>query len=413
MGAALTPLWARAAAAWLAARLQRRVRGRLTIDLGASHSLAIGAMRETAAAREGRTADMRIASPRALRRALLRGPTGLAQSYLDGDWDTNDLDALLGFCLDNREALSAAGLGLLRLPRLAPLLGISRGNGPAQARRNAMAHYDLGNRFFALWLDASMTYSCALFASAGDSLEAAQARKHARVLDLIAARPGDIVLDIGCGWGAFLHAAAQRGLRPEGITLSRQQAEHILAGLNAGDAGGQIGVALLDYRHTRGPYDRVVSIEMIEAVGERHWPDYFGTIGARLRPEGVAVIQAITIAEDRFPHYRRHSDFIARFVFPGGMLPTAARIERHGREAGLRLDHAESFPASYALTIRHWRERFRANWTEIARLGFDERFRRLWELYFAYCLAGFENGTLSVGLYRFVKPRRSAPARAR
>jgi len=269
------------------------------------------------------------------------------------------------------------------------------------SQRNIAYHYDLGNEFYALWLDRGMTYSSALFENAREPLEAAQQRKYDRVAALLELEPGQSVLEIGCGWGGFAEEAAGRhGCSVVGLTLSRAQREYAEARLARAGLADKTRIRLEDYRDARGIFDRIASIEMIEAIGYEHWPVYFARLHKLLRPKGIAVLQAITIADERFESYRRCPDFIQRYIFPGGMLPAPGILRREVERAGFRFVEGPRFASSYALTLALWQERFQAAWPRIAALGFDRRFKRMWEYYLAYCEAGFRSGTLDVGLFR-------------
>jgi len=346
-------------------------------------------------AEAGPSAALVLHRDRAARRMLTGGGVGFGEGYADGDWETDDIAALVRLVLANQPVAAGAGWLARPLGWLDRLVHLSRANTRRGSRRNIAAHYDLGNAFYRPWLDAGMTYSSALFTAPGQTLEEGQAAKYARVAALADLRPGHTVLEIGCGWGGMLETAADLGARPVGLTLSTEQkawAEDRL--------GARAEVRLQDYRDVGGTFDRIVSLEMIEAVGEAHWPTYFRVLADRLAPGGVAVLQAITIAEDRYAAYRRRADFIQRHIFPGGMLPTPSIIAAQAAATGLRLTHQETFGPSYARTLALWAERFRAAWPEIAPLGFDTRFRRLWEMYLGYCEGGFAAGTIDVGFYR-------------
>ncbi len=336
-------------------------------------------------------------------KSLQRGSIGFGEAYMAGDIETDDLVALLRFFLDNKAAFVAAGHGYFR-PRLPDRLAHrQRANTKAGARKNIAAHYDLGNAFYAKWLDSSMTYSSAIFSRGDEALEAAQAAKYAQVLAALELMPGQRLLEIGCGWGGFAELAARSGGHVTGITLSREQLAYATERLAAAGLNSQAELRLEDYRDTNGTFDRIASIEMIEAVGEEHWPAYFRALAERLAPGGIAAIQAITIQPEIFVAYRRKPDFIQRYVFPGGMLLTEAALAAEAAAVGLSYERITTFGLSYARTCALWRSRFHAVWPEIAALGFDVRFRRMWDYYLAYCEAGFSAGTIDVGIYRFRK----------
>ena len=279
-----------------------------------------------------------------------------------------------------------------------------RDNTHKGSRRNIAAHYDLGNAFYAQWLDPGMTYSSAKYLAPDASLEAAQDEKYRTILDQLALKPGDRLLEIGFGWGGLAERAIARGTHVTGLTLSAQQLAYTQDRLSRSGVADKSDLRFQDYRDVRGTFDAIASIEMIEAVGEAHWPHYFKTLSDRLKPGGVAAVQAITIDERYFESYRRQADFIQRYIFPGGMLPTVTRMGLEAQRAGLSFETVDRFGASYAVTLDVWRERFRMRWPEIKAQGFDERFRRMWEYYLTYCELGFKNGDIDVGIYRMTKP---------
>lgn len=378
-------------------------------------TLPSGATVRGGGARSGPQATMRLHRWRALRRLVTRGDLGLAESYRDGDWSTADLTALLEFGALNQaqwgDVFSASWPVRLAL-RLHHQMHANTRRG---SRQNIAAHYDLGNAFYQPWLDESMTYSSALFeaprrhswevAAPKESLGEAQQRKIDRILELLDLPRAGRVLEIGCGWGSLAVAMAARAdARVTGLTLSTEQLARARGLVRERGLQSQVDLVLRDYRDEQGRYDRIVSIEMLEAVGERYWPRYFQTLADRLDPASPgsrAVVQAITIAEPYFDEYRRNEDFIQRFIFPGGMLPTVDIMREQARAAGLTMTVAESFGLSYAATLSLWRQRFLAAWQDIEPLGFDERFKRLWEYYLCYCEAGFLTQRIDVGLYVF------------
>ncbi len=346
----------------------------------------------------GPAAQLHIRHWRALRALLLGGDTGLAESYIEGDWTSPDLAAFLTLGALNQDS-GAAWAGSWPAKMLRRLHHARHANTRAGSERNIRYHYDLGNAFYAQWLDAEMVYSSALFETPHDTLETAQAQK----LDLVQNWldvPGDgSVLEIGCGWGALAARLAASGAMVTGLTLSPAQHAYASAKLAAAELAGRAQLFLRDYRDEAGTYDRIVSIEMLEAVGEAYWPDYFRTLRARLKSGGRAVLQVISIEAARFDDYRRNPDFIQRHVFPGGMLPPKAAITAQAHAAGLTLGRVRHFGASYARTLAAWRTRFTAAWPALEASGHGTEFRRLWEYYLCYCEAGFRTGIIDVGLY--------------
>jgi len=324
-------------------------------------------------------------------RVLARGDIGLAEAYLDGLWDSPDITGLLTLLARNRDALGKAVYG--SWPRLlaARVRHWLNRNSRAGSQRNIMAHYDLGNDFYKLWLDPSMSYSAAIYRDADDgSLETAQHAKYRRILQRLKAEPGERVLEIGCGWGGFAEMAVEQGLAVTGLTLSPAQLAWARNRVPAAD------LRLQDYRDTTEQFDHVVSIEMFEAVGEPFWPGYFKTVANALKPGGRAVIQSITIRDDLFASYRKGTDFIQQYVFPGGMLPSRSAFRAAAARQGLAVRHEYAFGLDYARTLAEWRHAFEANWPAIAAQGFDENFRRLWRMYLCYCEAGFLAGNVDV-----------------
>jgi cyclopropane-fatty-acyl-phospholipid synthase len=336
---------------------------------------------------------------RTLRRIALRGDIGFAEAYIDGDWTSPDPVALLRLAVRNMEPVFAAARGS-RIVRLATRLRhLMRGNSKRGSRRNIMAHYDLGNAFYALWLDPAMQYSSAIWAADTPDLETAQARKVDHIVDWLALRGGERVLEVGCGWGSLATRLAEtKGAQVTALTLSPAQLDYARGRAASSERGRSVDFRLQDYRDVQGRFDGIVSIEMIEAVGEARWPLYFRKLADSLAAGGRIVIQAITIDEALADGYRRNPDFIQTHIFPGGCLPTKSALEAEIQRAGLRLVRRETFASSYARTLAEWRRRFHARWPEVELLGFDSQFRRLWDYYLAYCEAGFAEGTIDVGL---------------
>ena len=330
-------------------------------------------------------------------RVLARGDIGLAEAYLDGQWDSSDITGLLHLLASNRDALGKAVYGSWRQLLAARVRHWFNRNSRAGSKRNIMAHYDLGNDFYQRWLDPSMSYSSAIFRPGEDgTLLAAQHAKYRRILDHLQGDTGERVLEIGCGWGGFAEMAVQDGLHVTGLTLSPAQLDW------AKKRVPQADLRLQDYRDTQGQFDHVVSIEMFEAVGERWWPAYFETVARSLKPGGKAMIQSITIRDDLFAPYRRGTDFIQQYVFPGGMLPSRSAFRAHAERHGLRVSDEFAFGRDYARTLAEWRAAFEAGWPEIVKLGFDDPFRRLWRLYLSYCEAGFLAGNVDVVQFELV-----------
>jgi cyclopropane-fatty-acyl-phospholipid synthase len=384
-------------------RAARRLLDRLlpSLQCGRLHLvLPNGQSVERRGEREGPEAAIAIRRWRAVWRILLEGEDGFSAAYVDGDWTTPDIATVLELGMRNETALTPRTKNWLLSFALNRACHALRANTRGGSRRNIAAHYDLGNDFFRPWLDAGMNYSSALYRD-DETLERAQQRKLDRIAELLALHGGERVLEIGCGWGALAERLVRSfGASVLGVTLSRQQLGYAEARLAAEIERGQAELRFLDYRDLEGSFDRIASIEMIEAVGERYWPAYFAKLRTCLASGGIAVIQAITIAEKRFEAYRKRPDFIQRHIFPGGMLPTRSIIEREAARAGLNLVLHESFGDSYAQTLREWRKRFLQACPRLEALDFNARFQRLWEYYLAYCEIGFRSGSVDVGFYK-------------
>lgn len=345
----------------------------------------------------GPQARLVIRDFRFIRRVLASGDIGFAEGYMAGEWDTPDLPALLEVVTLNFERLVRVteGAGMMRaIHRLGHAL---RRNTRRGARRNIHAHYDLGNSFYSRWLDSTMTYSSARFERRGQPLAEAQRRKYRTLAEAMALRADHHVLEVGCGWGGFAEfAAGEIGARVTGITISQEQYEFARRRMFEQGLAERADIRLVDYRDVAGRFDRVASIEMFEAVGERYWPGYFDKVRDALAPGGRAGLQIITIRDDLFERYRRRADFIQKYVFPGGMLPSEGRLRAETDRAGLDWQGIARFGQHYADTLAEWARRFEGAWGDIRRLGFDERFRRLWRFYLGYCEAGFRTGRTDV-----------------
>jgi cyclopropane-fatty-acyl-phospholipid synthase len=322
---------------------------------------------------------------------LARGDIGLAEAYIDGAWDAPDLTGVMTLLAKNRDALRTAVYGRWQSLLMARIRHWLNNNSKTGSRKNIMAHYDLGNDFYKLWLDPSMSYSSALYRAVDDgNLETAQRAKYRRILRRIGAQPGQHVLEIGCGWGGFAEMAVADGLKTTGVTLSPAQLAW------AQKRVPEANLLLKDYRDIGEQFDHVVSIEMFEAVGERWWPSYFKTVKKALKPGGRAVIQSITIRDGIFGEYRKGTDFIQQHVFPGGMLPSRSAFRAAAAKQGLTVHSEYAFGLDYARTLAEWRVSFEEKWPEIAAQGFDETFHRLWRMYLCYCEAGFLAGSVDV-----------------
>jgi cyclopropane-fatty-acyl-phospholipid synthase len=278
-------------------------------------------------------------------------------------------------------------------------------NSKRQAKKNISYHYDLGNEFYGLWLDDTMTYSSAKFDTGQESLEAAQTLKYASMVDQMGAQPGDHVLEIGCGWGGFAeYAAKERGLKVTGLTISKEQHDYAVARMERQGLSDRVEIKLQDYRDERGTYDGIASIEMFEAVGEKYWPVYFDTLRERLKPGKRATLQIITVQDRRWEIYKRGVDFIQKYIFPGGMLPAPKVLREQVGRAGLEVAGSIEFGESYSQTLRRWHETFDDRWDEVAKLGFDDRFRRMWDFYLCSCAAAFRFGVTDVTQITVRKP---------
>jgi cyclopropane-fatty-acyl-phospholipid synthase len=337
-------------------------------------------------------------------RLLRGGDIGIAEAYLQGEWDTPDLTQFLYLFCVNQDWMQTMLTGKAVMRYVQIVRHWFNRNTKWQARRNIYAHYDIGNAFYSAWLDPSMTYSSALFEDDTPDLTAAQNNKYRRLAEAIDLRPGQKLLEIGCGWGGFAEYAAKTcGATVVGLTISKEQRDFARQRIHRAGLAEKVEIKLQDYRDERGHYDRIASIEMIEAVGEQFWPKYFSQLRDRLLPGGLAGIQAITIQDSLFQAYRREVDFIQRYVFPGGMLPSPQILKSLGDAFGVPVIREHIFGQDYAKTLATWRNNFREAWPHLTPLGFDDRFRRLWEYYLSYCEAGFLSGNIDVRQVVFAK----------
>jgi cyclopropane-fatty-acyl-phospholipid synthase len=345
----------------------------------------------------GPSGELRLLRPLEFaRRIATRGHVGLGEAHMAGDWDSPDLTALLHTLAVNQQAYAKAWEGS-RLHRwLSPLQHRRRSNSKTGSRRNIAYHYDLGNDFYRLWLDSSMTYSAGLFEREQDSLEQSQHNKYQRLLSMLDATPGQHLLEIGCGWGSFARQAAAAGLHVTGLTLSHEQLKWARDAVTDTPLASRIELRLQDYRDVQQSFDHIVSIEMFEAVGEAYWPAYMETLKRCLRPGGRAALQIITIDPSMFDDYKSSPDFIQHYIFPGGMLPTVERFDAAAANAGLAVVERDFHAAHYARTLALWRERFEQRLDEVRALGYDERFIHMWRYYLSYCEAGFIDQRIDV-----------------
>jgi len=355
----------------------------------------------------GLRANLVVHRPALFRSAVFGGTLGVAESYLRGDWDCDNLTSLFRIFLRNRTAADRLDAGSSWIARQAQrCVHWLRDNTRVGSRRNIRAHYDLGNEFFGLWLDETLAYSSAIFTVPDQPLAAASTEKFDRVCRKLALHPNDHLLEIGTGWGGFaLHAAQHYGCRVTTTTVSQQQFATARDRIEQAGLGGRIALVQHDYRDLQGHFDKLASIEMIEAVGYRHFDEYFGALGRLLRPDGSLVLQAIVMPEQGYASYLHSVDFIQRFIFPGGCLPSlAAMLESAGRASDLRCVHVEDFAPHYAETLRRWRSAFQNNLDRIRALGFTDEFLRLWTYYLCYCEAAFEERAVGVVQIQFDKP---------
>jgi cyclopropane-fatty-acyl-phospholipid synthase len=348
-------------------------------------------------------ADLTICDWKLCRDVVTGGDVAFAEAYMDGRWRTNDLTSLLSVIAFNQRALELAFYGRWWRQLAFRLKHLLRSNSKRRARKNIVAHYDLGNDFYRLWLDPTMTYSAAMFEGDGTgSLANAQNNKYARILSELRLQSGAHLLEIGCGWGGFAEMAARAGHRVTAVSLSDQQSAYARLRIARAGLADRVEFRIQDYRDVTGQFDGIASIEMFEAVGERYWPIYFQAVRGALKPGARAALQTITIADDRFDQYRQTSDFIQQFIFPGGMLASPSRFVGVARAMGLEVDALLSFGHDYAETLRRSLAAFDANIEAVRALGFNQKFIRCWRFYLAYCAAGFASETTDVAQYTLV-----------
>ncbi len=353
----------------------------------------------------GLTAVINVHNPDCFARLIREGDMGFSDAYLEGWWSSPDLQVFMDTILDRNEEVfdGFPGMGFLRV--FERFRHWMHSNSKEQAKKNIAYHYDLGNEFYSKWLDKTMTYSSALFSSDQQDLSKAQIAKYKSMVDQMGVKPGDHVLEIGCGWGGFAeYAAGQRGLRVTGLTISKEQHDYAVERIKRAGLSDMVEIVMRDYRDEVGVYDGIASIEMFEAVGENYWPTYFNTVRERLKPGAKATLQIITIAEKRFAAYRKGVDFIQKHIFPGGMLPSVEALTDQITRAGLLRLNSIEFGDSYSLTLRRWHEIFNDKWEEVRELGFDDRFKRMWNYYLTSCAAAFQSGNCDVTQVTLERP---------
>ena len=339
------------------------------------------------------------------RRLMFGGGVGFFQAYADNQWDSPDVAQFLRIVAANADRMQEYFAGNVLIRQINRFIHILNRNTKSGSRRNIMAHYDLGNAFYERWLDGSMTYSSAKFEHPDQDLREAQTNKYRELAERIQLHPDETVLEIGSGWGGFAEfAAGEVGARVTGITISPEQYDFARERMFKAGLNERVEIRLQDYRDVDDTFDKVASIEMFEAVGKEYWPTYFNKIRNVLKPGGLAGLQIITIDDKYFEKYSKSADFIQRFIFPGGMLPSPEALREHISAAGLAWRENVNFGADYADTLKRWQERFVGAWEDIRDMGFDERFKKLWRYYLSYCEAGFRAGTIDVTQVTLARP---------
>ncbi len=347
---------------------------------------------------DGPSADITLSSPFGVKQMLQNGRIGFCEAYMAGEIESNNLAGLIELGSLHSELLSKDLKRNLLNQALSKIIHFANRNSKSGSLKNIAYHYDLGNNFYKKWLDPSMTYSSAIFETEEQGLTEAQQNKYLKIAELADIKSGDSVLEIGCGWGGFMEFAARHlNVHVTGITISKAQYEFAGKRMQKEKLTDKTELKLLDYRDLNQKFDKIISIEMFEAVGEKYWPIYFDKIGQSLKKGGKAALQIITISENEFPNYRNSPDFIQRYIFPGGMLPSISALQSPVNNAGLQINDSYGFGLDYAKTLEKWRDRFIKAWPILANdTKFDTRFFKMWELYLAYCEGGFRGGTIDV-----------------
>lgn len=356
-----------------------------------------GEVKEYRGKTPGRSGHLIIKDFAGVSKIVASGDIGLAEAYRDGMVDSPDMTSLLLLCIENQNALEAVFRGNFFGMIYYRLRHYFRGNSRKGSKKNIEAHYDLGNNFYKLWLDPTMTYSAAIFKNADESLEQAQKNKYQRIIDTIKPKSSDHILEVGCGWGAFATmAAGQTGCKVTCLTLSQEQYQYATDLVKKLGLENQVTIKICDYRDEVGTYDHIVSIEMIEAVGEEYWEQYFNMIETKLRPGGKAMLQSIYIVDDLFDNYRKSTDFIQQYIFPGGMVLAPKVFEKYSVKNNLEIKEFYKFGLDYAQTLNMWRKEFKEKYAQVKHIGFDDAFLKIWDFYYTYCEAGFLSRRIDV-----------------
>jgi len=353
----------------------------------------------------GPVAEVSVHDDDVFARLVREGQLGFCDAYLEEQWSTPDLQAFMDFVHADNDDMFDGFKGQRLVQLLENFRHWLNRNTKDQAKKNIAYHYDLGNDFYKLWLDDTMTYSSAIFKTGQESMEAAQIAKYASMVDEMGAKPGDHVLEIGCGWGGFAeYAAKERGLKVTCLTISKEQFDYAVARIAKAGLSDRVEFKLQDYRDERGTYDGIASIEMFEAVGEKYWPVYFDTVRERLKPGCTATLQVNTLHEKRYEIYRNSVDFIQKYIFPGGMLPSPSLLRAQVEKAGMSVVRSIEFGESYLQTLRRWHHTFNEKWDQVAALGFDDRFRRMWNFYLTSCASTFHFKNCDVTQITIARP---------
>jgi len=353
----------------------------------------------------GPVAEITVHDPDVFARLIREGDLGFSDAYIEGGWTSPDLQVFMDLIQNDNEEVYNGFPGMTFVRAYERLRHWLNANTKKQAKKNISYHYDLGNEFYSEWLDDTMTYSSAIFETGQESLEKAQTAKYASMVDQMGVRPGDHVLEIGCGWGGFAeYAAKERGLKVTGLTISQEQLKFAQDRMKRLGIDDRVELKLQDYRDEKGHYDGIASIEMFEAVGEKYWPTYFDTVRDRLKPGAQATLQIITIEDSRFEMYRKSVDFIQKYIFPGGMLPSPSVLRQEVQKAGLQVKGSIEFGESYSQTLRRWHDVFNDRWDAIKDMGFDDSFQRMWNFYLCSCAAAFHSGNCDVTQITIKRP---------